>query len=117
MKNLICLLLVFISVSVVAQTPNKIGEVTHLQVFKNPDSDTSYFIVQLDGSIGSNPCVDDGQTWAGTFDSEAEKAQYSALLAAYMSGKSVNLQGTSDEDSSNNCIGSWVRIRNVYSIW
>jgi len=93
--------------------PKEVGNITHLQVHQNPNGD-SYFFVALDSSIANPACVNASDTWLGDLQNEAHKAQYSTLLAAYLSGKEVYLEGT---DGSSNCHHTWHKLRNVYIEW
>ncbi len=94
------------------------GTVTFLQTHNTPDAyvadsarTNQRFFVRLSGSITDDECSND--YWFGYFDTEASKAQYSAILAASLSAKSIRLEATSSTD----CNGGALLIRNVIAAW
>jgi|GEM_PF-6750253 len=103
----------FLSFGVAAATPNETGNITFLQVHKNPDSNSSSgerFIVRLSSTSSNNSCGSD--QWTGYLTTEAGRAQYSALLAIAIASKQVKLEGT-----PNRCESSSLLIRNLYVAW
>ena len=99
-----------------ADMPIEAGNIVFLQVHQNPGNSSNpenqRFILSLDSSIsGGNNCGTD--KWTGYLDTDARKAQYSTLLALYLAGKPVQVQGTSPD----NCVGGSLLIRNVYPKW
>ncbi len=94
------------------------GTVTFLQIHNTPDAyvDNSArtnqrYFVRLSGSIVDDECSND--YWFGYFDTEASKAQYSSILAASLSTKSIRLEASSSTD----CNGGSLLIRNVITSW
>ncbi len=97
-----------------AGKPEETGSIALLQIHKNPDSNTSdgnRFIVRLSGTISENSCGTD--SWTGYLDSEAGRAQYSAILAASAAGKDIKLEGT----AADRCQSGNLLLRNVYFVW
>jgi hypothetical protein len=115
MNKFFILIICMFTANVYAGMPNEIGSITFFQIHKAPDSKSSSnerFIVRLSGSV-SEPSCGNSSTWTGYLDSDAGRAQYSAILAASISGKSIKLQGT----DPNSCLSSNLLIRNVYIVW
>ena len=113
--NILGLLLMFSATGVVAALPEESGNIIHLQVHNNPNGvppNDQLVIVRLDSTISvGNNCGTNDQ-WASYLSNDAEKAQYSTMLALYMAGKPVRVQGTSPDT----CINGSLRVRNVYAV-
>lgn len=97
----------------IAVTPNETGAITELQVHRHPtatnDSGRSFSVIinsRYDG-ISNASCT--YKQWIGYMNDESGKAQYSTLLAAYMAGKNVKVEGTEGY-----CVNDKQLIRNVY---
>ncbi len=95
------------------------GTVTFFQTHNAPDANSTNsprtsqrYFVRLSGSTNEDDCSSDG-FWFGYFDTEASKAQYSAILAASMSAKSIRLEASSSTD----CTSGALLIRNVVAAW
>lgn len=115
MKNIALLLsMIFLSCQVLA-LPQETGTITFLQIHQNPtgnDSDSPRFIVRISGTpTAENNCSSD--SWTGQLETEGGKAMYSTLLALYIAGREVRLQGT----TADTCLGGGLLIRNVYAQW
>ena len=110
MKNILPVFLLFFS-SIVLAIPEEEGNIGLLQIHQDPNSSSESaqrYIVGLEGTISESNCGTD--YWTGYLKSDADKASYSTLLALYMAGKPVKLQGT----SADTCMGNGVLIRNVF---
>jgi hypothetical protein len=112
-----CLLFVAVCSTASAAGPIEEGKISQFYVHQNPASPANglrsgqRFIVRLDGTVSDNTCT--SKTWTGFLDTDAGRAQYSALVAASMSGRSVKLQGT----DPNVCESGNIVVRNVYLVW
>jgi len=96
-------------------SPYEVGEVTYLQIHKGPDSDASInqrFFVKLNGTISESTCTS-SDFWFGYLDSDAGRAQYSAILAASISGKPLKINAS----DATTCLSNGLLIRNVFSVW
>lgn len=94
--------------------PVETGDVTWLQIHRNPNDETNSgrrYILRLSGTISPNSCGN--EQWTGFVDDEIGAAQYSALLAAAASGKTIKVEGTSHDL----CESGSVLIRNVYFVY
>lgn len=118
MKIIYGLLACFVSlVSAAAHAlPEQTGEIISLQIHQNPtgnDPDSPRFMVILAGdSIPESNC-EAASHWTGRFSNDAEAAMYSTLLALYIAGKPVRLNGT----NADTCMGKGMLIRNVYAAY
>lgn len=115
MKFLIVFLLGFIFTAPVHAFPTETGTITFLQIHRHPvnsGANDQKFVVKLSSTIlNGNNCATD--QWEGTLTDDAGKAHYSLLLAYYLAGKEVRIQGT-DPDT---CQGGGLQIRNIYGVW
>jgi hypothetical protein len=115
MKRVLLLAMLFcFSLSAWSQ-PYEVGEVTNLQIHKGPDSDASInqrFFVKLSGTI-SEPTCTTSDFWYGYLDSDAGRAQYSAILASSISGKPIKINA----NDTTTCLSNGLLIRNVFVVW
>lgn len=115
MKKLIFALSILIFSNVAISFPLEQGTITFLQVHRNPDTSNPIgqrFVVRLSSTIANgNNCAN--EQWEGSLTDDAGKAQYSTLLALFMAGKTVQIQGSGPDV----CLGNGLMIRNVYPIW
>lgn len=115
MNKLIIIVICMFATNAYAGMPNEIGSITLLQIHNDPNSTTrssQRFIVRLNGAVSESSCGN-SSTWTGYLDSDAGKAQYSAVLAASISGNSIKLEST----NPNSCFSGNLLIRNVYVVW
>lgn len=93
-----------------SQQATESGTITKLLVHNDPaNTSTSQRVrVSLSGTIQDDHCSTTGD-WVINLNNEAAKAQYSFLLASYISGKEVRLTG----NPATNCINGQEVIRNV----
>ena len=115
LKILLVNFLAFFGPSALAEDwPEEIGKITYFQIHSHPTDETSNgrrYIIMLDSEALPNECGED--RWSGYLDTEAGQAQYSAILAAYMAGEKIRIQGT----DSSLCVSGTLLIRNVYLKW
>ena len=105
----IAILLLSTSVSVFAEQAVETGKVSWLLVHNGPEniSTSKRALINLAGDMSGGFCTD--KNWAIVLDNEAANAQYSLVLAAYMSGKSIKITG----NSTAICSGGQDVVRNV----
>jgi hypothetical protein len=84
------------------------GYITKLLVNHDYSAKSERVIVGLGSNLEEGFCSDTSY-WEINLSTEAEKAQYSMLLASYMAGKQVKIWGQPYES----CISNHERIRNV----
>jgi len=112
---IVFVVLYFFAHNIFAGMPSESGEIEFFQIHKAPNSITSVsqrFFVRLSGSLSESSCNSSGM-WFGYLDSDAGKAQYSAILAASISGRSIKFEAT----DPTSCTSNILLIRNVYTIW
>ncbi len=107
--NYFSILLVVFSASVFAEKAMETGNVSWLLVHNGPENvaTSKRVLINIEGEMAGGFCTD--KNWAIVFDNEAANAQYSLLLAAYMSGKKVKLTG----NSTAVCSGGQDIVRNI----
>jgi len=86
------------------------GKIAKLLVHDNGAGSEKYDVRLEQTGSGSMIWCNTSKEWTALINNEASKMQFSMLLAAYMSGKSVQI----DSDGSKDCPdGSRNRVRNV----
>jgi len=114
MKKIITLSLIFASSLSYGYT-KETGKITNIQVHQFPREAPSSerldqrFFVHLNSTISGESCAQDDR-WFGYLNTDAGRAQYSTILAAYMAGKKVTLEAT----NSQSCTSGSMLIRNIY---
>ena len=83
------------------------GLITYLVIHYNDSTLLEKMDVTLDGVASVDACASEG--WSVEFTADARKAQYAMLLASYMAGKKVQIDG----NGPNSCYYGKEKIRNV----
>lgn len=94
--------------------PTETGIITSLQIHKAPNSQSETsrrFIVSIgESTISENDCGAD--IWTSYINEQVDNLVYSTLLAAYLSGRPVKIEGSASEQ----CMGGGMLIRNIYPL-
>ena len=110
MKHIFLVTLILMSSFANSGQATETGNITWLLIHngatQTSDQDMRV-LIRLDGAMSGGFCTE--KNWVITLNSEAANAQYSLLLAAYISDKSVRITG----HSSQFCNGSQELVRNV----